>query len=324
MFIKIREKSIKLIKEDALLALLPEFHKKRPEILRNSQKGWAGYRGEKELDYHLTFLPDTFTIIPDLRIPINDTFFQIDTLILCPYFTLIIESKNIFGSLYFEPDSNQVIRTFNQQDDGFPNPILQAKRQMKQFKRWISANFNKEIPCYYMVSIGSPRTIVKGPRSIFQYVQHAEHIPDKVESLLKNETNPYITPYLLKKISSLLLKENTPLEFDALNYYQLNKEDLMRGITCSKCNQAILQRTHKYWRCSSCDFYSNEIHIKYIENYLNLFNTITTKDCESLIGISSRFTIRRILLDMGLKPNKQRPPPIQKTPRRLIRRVLPF
>ncbi|HWO76496.1 MAG TPA: nuclease-related domain-containing protein [Bacillus sp. (in: firmicutes)] len=302
MIDKIREIPIQLQKDDALLRLLPHYHEKYPEILRNTQKGWAGYNGEKELDYHLTFLNDSFTAIPSIRIPMNDKFFQMDTLLLTPYFSLIIESKNIFGTLHFDSKSNQMIRIFNDQEEGFPNPITQAKRQTIQFKRWLAQHVNKEIPVYFLVAIGSPKTIVKGPSSIFQSVLHAEHFPDKIHSLIKQHSTEVLTPYLIKKISKQLIQQHTPAEFNPFSKYNLTKADLIQGIKCPNCKLSLLVREYKYWRCRKCSFYSSDAHKQKMIDYLTICRSITINECQTLLQLPSRHMARHILLSVGLVP----------------------
>ncbi|MEW9669496.1 nuclease-related domain-containing protein [Ammoniphilus sp. 3BR4] len=119
-----------ILMEEALLRRLPLNHPKREEILRNLEKRWTGYRGEQNLDYHLSFLPEKdYSLFQDLRLIQAKQTCQLDTLILSPHFALIIESKNIYGTLFFDQHSRQLIRTNKkQEEEGFPDPIMQAKR----------------------------------------------------------------------------------------------------------------------------------------------------------------------------------------------------
>ncbi|MFB4163278.1 nuclease-related domain-containing protein [Alteribacillus sp. JSM 102045] len=57
-------------------------------------KSAAGYRGEKSLDYYLSFLPENECLIfNDLRLPHKNYFFQIDILVLSTRFHLIVVHK---------------------------------------------------------------------------------------------------------------------------------------------------------------------------------------------------------------------------------------
>lgn len=210
MFKKEREIHLRLRMEEALLRRLPQNHKKRAEILRNFKKGRAGLKGETELDYHLSFLPDEdFAIFSDLRLPMkNHRFFQIDTLVLTRYFALIIESKNIYGTLFFDSISKQLYRTFDGTKEGFPDPILQAKRQQIQFQKWLAPHLMKPIPILHLVAIGSPDTMIEttpNNKHIYEKVLHAEHIPDKILELTQTFPTQNLTIYQWKKLASSLL-----------------------------------------------------------------------------------------------------------------------
>jgi hypothetical protein len=151
LIIKKRISPPRIKKEEALLRRLPKNHEKWREILQNLKKVRTGFKGEQELDYHLEFLPeDEYDILRDLRIPLDQRTFQMDTLVLSPHFALIIESKNIFGTLYFDDISKQVFRAFEGKKEGFPNPIQQVKRQRILFQRWLKRYFLKTIPVHYL------------------------------------------------------------------------------------------------------------------------------------------------------------------------------
>jgi hypothetical protein len=151
-----------------------------------------------------------------------------DTLVLTANFALIIESKNIYGTLYFDPASRQVIRTFDVIQDGFADPLQQAKRQEKMFNKWMARHILKTFQTYSLVAIGYPSTIIKTPSNnqvIFQKLLHAEHIRDKIEELIQSTTDSHLTSYQIKKITQLLHNQHTPLSFDALTHYSISKND---------------------------------------------------------------------------------------------------
>ncbi len=87
---------------EALLRRLPASHSKRVLIENDLAKRKAGFRGEEAVDYFLKHLNE-FTIIHDIRLAGgNDDFFQIDALLLYSNFILILEIKNISGTIYFD------------------------------------------------------------------------------------------------------------------------------------------------------------------------------------------------------------------------------
>lgn len=290
---------LRIKQEEALLRRLSPSHKKRQEISDSLRKLRAGYRGETELDYHLQFLPEKdFLIFQDLRLPIQDHFFQLDTLVLTPAYALIIESKNIYGHLYFDPVSKQVIRTFHGKKEGFPDPLLQTKRQQIHLQKWMSI---KPYPVYQLISIGSPSTIVEtcpGNESLFKHILHAEHIPDKILDLPSE--SKLLSAYQLGKISERLLQEHTPVELDILDRYQLSPSDLLQGIPCPQCPSHTLTRIYANWKCLQCQTKIKKAHVRVIKDHLLLHGSITNEECCELLGLSSYHTATRLLKAMNL------------------------
>ncbi|MFX3623267.1 MAG: nuclease-related domain-containing protein [Ectobacillus sp.] len=136
MIVKERKKPVKIQKLEALLRRLPPQHPKQKEIEENLAKSLSGYRGEQSLDYYLSFLPPKQQLIlHDLRLKENGRYFQIDTLILTKAFILIIEAKNIAGTIFFDTAFHQLIRTIDGKEEAFPDPIMQITRQKQQLQQ---------------------------------------------------------------------------------------------------------------------------------------------------------------------------------------------
>lgn len=299
-----REYSLRLQKEEALLRELPPHHKKRKKIEQNIRKGRAGFRGEKEVDYHLSFLAEEdYFIFQNLTLSHEGHTFQMDHLVLSRWFALIIESKNIYGHLYFDPVSKQLIRTYENQKEGFPDPILQVQRQMKQFRKWISNHMVKSFPTYYLVAIGSPGTIVEtkpGNEHIFDKILHAERIPAKIEELAESQNSPSLSAYQLRKLSDLLLSANQIPAFNIWEYYDIDPAELREGVPCPICSKVPMSRLYAKWKCESCGAISAIAHKQVIEDYLLLNGRITNEQCRKLLTLDSRFTAHRILNSMNL------------------------
>jgi hypothetical protein len=89
----------------------------------------------------LSFLPkENYLIFHDLRLKNTEYYFQIDSLILSPYFALIIEVKNIAGTLHFDPVFDQLIRKLYDTEQGLPDPLSQVRKQTNQLYKWIEAH----------------------------------------------------------------------------------------------------------------------------------------------------------------------------------------
>lgn len=130
MIVKPRSYPINLRKLKALKIRIPRNHPKEKEIKEDFAKNSAGYKGERELDYPLSFLlGDVYSILHDLRLFSDSYHFQIDALLLSPRFLLIIEVKNFSGTITFDSEFTQVIRSNAGKEKAFFDPILQVEAE---------------------------------------------------------------------------------------------------------------------------------------------------------------------------------------------------
>jgi hypothetical protein len=108
----------------------------------------AGYKGECSIDFPLSFLePKSYFTFDDLRMQDQSRFFQLDTLLISKKFALIIEVKNMEGSLYFDPHFNQLTRMIEGKETAFPDPkIMQGSRQESQLTNWFLKNGFPSLP----------------------------------------------------------------------------------------------------------------------------------------------------------------------------------
>ncbi|MFV2047371.1 nuclease-related domain-containing protein [Metabacillus sp. YM-086] len=107
MIVKKREIPLIILKLQALLERIRPGQIKVPEIKNDLSKRLAGYKGEKAVDYQLSFLPeDNFYILNDIRLKESGRYFQMDSLLLNRYYLIKLEIKNIAGTIYFDSNSS--------------------------------------------------------------------------------------------------------------------------------------------------------------------------------------------------------------------------
>ncbi|WP_264196046.1 nuclease-related domain-containing protein [Metabacillus niabensis] len=83
MILKEREITRIILQLEGLLFRLPHQHSKLSLITEEVNKRRAGFKGEKAIDYSLSFLDEKdYYIFHDLRLKTKKHFFQLDTLIL--------------------------------------------------------------------------------------------------------------------------------------------------------------------------------------------------------------------------------------------------
>lgn len=306
MFIMPRKVPLIIIKKEALLRGLFPHHKKRLKIEENLNKRKRGFKGEQNLDYHLSFLPEKeYFILCDINLIAEGKPFQIDTLILSPHLIFIIESKNFFGKLFFDQHTKQMIRTFKNDVDSFSDPITQTNRQKTQFLKWLKENGIKPYPIETLVAIGDPSTMLQtnpGMHQIFRKILQAEQIPERIIELNNQPREKLLTPYMMQKISELIINQQQyqadPI--DILKRYSLTSADLHQGVRSPTCTHIPIQRVHGSWYCPQCRQVNKLAHQETIQDYLHLFNTITNKQCRELLLIPSINMTTRLLREMNL------------------------
>ncbi|RSD29240.1 nuclease-related domain-containing protein [Mesobacillus subterraneus] len=138
MIVKRRLFPLRIKVNEVIKWRLPVNHPKLQDVIQDSMKARAGHKGEEALDYYTGLLhEDQFHIFQGLRLKSGQTHFQMDSLLLSPSFALIIEAKNMAGTLTFNSSFNQMERTLNNQTDTYEDPILQAKRHRLLLQKWL-------------------------------------------------------------------------------------------------------------------------------------------------------------------------------------------
>lgn len=301
---KVRTVPIIILILEALLRRIPPEHPKRPQIQVELVKRKKGYRGELSLNYYLDLI-DTpeFLIFHDIRLIDGKSFFQIDTLMITPYFFLILEVKNIAGTLYFEDDSNQMIRTFNNEEEGMANPMLQALRHSRQFKNWLTQRKLPLLPIEHLVIISDPKTIIKASRpSIFTKVMHNANLPFTFEKFQNRHTKETLTMKEMKKIAGTIERHHTPKKPDPLVQFSISQTEIQTGVHCPKCSAVPIERKRGYWYCVNCCTKSQDAYIQAVQDYTLLIKpAFTNEEMRDFLQIPSSKFVFRLLKSMDLE-----------------------
>ncbi|MFC7370998.1 nuclease-related domain-containing protein [Fictibacillus iocasae] len=163
MIKKMRKRTLKLVKLEVLSRRLMPNHPKRKYIEGDLAKLEAGYKGEKSLDYFLELITDKeILVFHDLRLPIIQTkdYFQIDTLIVTPYFIAVVEVKNINGNIHFDHLADQIIRTLNGEQEAFQDPVNQAGRQSAHLMMLLQHKPFQQIPIEHLACFTNSISVI--------------------------------------------------------------------------------------------------------------------------------------------------------------------
>ena len=305
MVVKERNIPMKIQKLEALLRRIPITHPKRALMEEELAKSRAGYRGEQSLDYHFSFLPDKqYLMLHDLRLSNHEgSHFQMDTLLLSPKFLLIIEAKNISGTITFDDHFHQLIRTINGKEEAFQDPLSQVKRHQRQLKDWIAANKFSKIPIKTLIVITNPSTIIKTSRPPENYpiITHSASMIPKIEMFERAHQVEYLTKKELTKLSRVLVKKHEPQDYDVLSRFNIEKREVVKGVCCPECFSLPMQRQYGKWTCRECCCSSKTAHLESLNDYSNLFGqTITNRQLCDFLLLSSNSVAKRLLKDMNL------------------------
>jgi hypothetical protein len=273
--VKERLTPMKIILLEVIKRRLPLDHTVRGLIEQELNRRKAGLWGEKEVDKKLKKLNQKkYYIFSDLRLPHLDTYFQIDTLILSKKFAIIIEAKNIAGTLYFDLQKHQFYR---RNDDGstkvFPDPVSQARLLKQLLSEWLIQHKLPPLPIEFLI-------VSCNPNSYF-YISPTNHpfaknicslagVTWEIDDLDDCYEKEIITDNDIKKISKALLKSNTPLEIaDILLQYKIAKSELLTGAYCPDCNFLPLYYRRGKWYCRKCDKHFKDVHHLAVKDYFS-------------------------------------------------------
>ncbi|MFJ5621723.1 nuclease-related domain-containing protein [Peribacillus loiseleuriae] len=311
MFIKACGPSLTIRKMQALLRRLPFDDPNRLLIENDYGKFYAGFRGEASLVYYLSFLDDkSYLIFHDLRLPIHHHFFQLDYLILSANFALILEVKNYSGTVYFDPQFDQLIRTTQQDvEETFPDPISQVEQHRANLLKYLHDQKLGPIPIETLVIFSNPYTQLKttqGNHKIRKKVIHKEKFLQSFQLFENKYSKELLTQKSMKKASKTLMNSHTPLNQDFLSKYQIQKENLISGVYCPNCFALPMEKLKGKWRCNICSHQSNDAYIHSIQDYALLIDTeITSKNFRNFLDISSASISTKLLNSMNLSREGQ-------------------
>jgi hypothetical protein len=303
---KQKKLSLKILKLEALRRRLPANHPSRKRVEEEYKIAMAGYKGEKSIDYYLKdFSDNNYHIFHDLRLHHKeDDYFQLDIVILTSYYLLILEVKNITGTLYFDRHSQQLIRISNGEQEGFLDPIIQVDRQEKLLQEWLVKNKLPTTPVNSHIVISHPSTIMKttpGHEEIFQKVIHAASIPDKIYKLDEMCKRHRISQKELDQISHKLVEQNVSSNPDFLRKFQIDKSDILTGVHCPGCSMLPIIKKRGYWHCPQCDMKHKNAHLPSLNDYFLLLNpTITNKQAREYLHIPSTWIASKLLISLNL------------------------
>ncbi|MEL3974515.1 nuclease-related domain-containing protein [Rossellomorea oryzaecorticis] len=301
MIVKSKQTPPLILKLQALSSRILPHHIKHSFIKDDLARYLAGFKGEKSIEYYLSFLPDEeYYIFHDIRLFDGEHFFQLDALILTKRLFCILEIKNLAGIIEFDKDFNQIIQIKNGQEKAYPDPTTQLQRQKSQLNTWLKRNNLPQLPMQGFVVFSNPQTVIKSNDKFTKNIVIKNHtLSSKIsdlQDLQEHQKTDILTQKDIKRIIRIVMKLDTPLDNSIIEQYQLSRGDIVKGVFCEVCKHIPLQRIHGYWYCSHCTIKSKDAHLAALKDYQLLFGElITSNQLKEFLQINCSSLATRIL-----------------------------
>ncbi|WP_373894196.1 nuclease-related domain-containing protein [Virgibacillus sp. CBA3643] len=204
-----------------------------------------GFDGELKFDTWTETLQCDCIIINDLLLKINNTIFQIDSLIIAGGKVYFYEVKNYEGDFVYHSQSDKF---FIKPQQEIVNPVLQAARSESLLTQLLNRyGFNTNIESF-VVFINDEFTLYQAPldkpiiypNQIKRYIKQFNSLSSKLNR------NHF---FLADKLISLHINDSPYKQLPSYSYDQLRK-----GITCLKCNSFSISLKGSKCICEQCGY----------------------------------------------------------------------
>lgn len=233
--------------------------------IRIYQNQVKGFEGEQCFDEIMTFHNPRGFVINDLLIGTQETFYQIDSLLITSDHIYLYEVKNYSGSYYYK---DGVIHSKSGHE--LQDPVAQAERKRAYLHNLLlNLNLKREISAY-VVFVNPDFFVYNFPEqsAVIFKGQLVNHFNSVSETIKADEAN---TKRIAEKLISLHDDSYRPINLPE-NY---SIDQLKKGIICSKCGSFQYETTRQTRICTVCfskENISAAIH-RSIEEFRLLFPT---------------------------------------------------
>ncbi|MGE7998526.1 nuclease-related domain-containing protein [Lysinibacillus sp. NPDC093190] len=284
-----------------LQALVTRLHPTHPQYqnlqqeLKNKEAGDFGEQYVMKELQQIALLNDCYifhnVILPSV-LPM-----QIDILLIVPNAIILLEIKNIRGTVHFKNDPRQLIRTSESGEvHVFTHPEIQLEQYIQGMKHFLEAQ-RVSIPIYGAV--------------VFPFNNVNIHREDgQLPILMAKELPIFLHKHLEKsketatmaEIKSIILSHlRNKMPFPLCQYYKIDVSALRRGVYCEDCGQFGMEKLKIGWHCQKCQHRCRDAHIQALKDYYMLVGeTITNRECRDFLMIDSEHVTKRILQKLQL------------------------
>ena len=283
-----------------------EFERERKQALADIESALyrkkAGRAGEEAVEQTLSevIFPVGTHVFRNISVQIRKHYtIEIDVLILNPAFALILEVKNIAGTLVFNEEEGKTVRIReNGETDLFDCYVHQLDRQINGLTQLLDMR-QLSLPVYGAVVLSNQNTIVKKRPVLYPLIyrkQLARHFRS-----LQTENTILSAPaaYQLSRLIGPRVERQQ--ELSLCEEKDFSPRIVRRGVLCLGCNQPIHAYQGRGWYCRTCKLPGKEALRQAVEDRLILIKPdITNKQCREFLMIKHSAQATRILNMLAL------------------------
>ena len=275
---------------EALLSRLHPAHPQFPKLEQELKRQQAGDFGEQYVMNELQMLSMDVQLLHNVILPAILAM-QIDILIVTPNGIIILEIKNIKGTVLLKNNPRQLIRTTETGEvTVFTHPEIQLEQYMQGMKNFLQQH-NITITIYGAIVF---------PFNNVQIQREGEGMPiltAKDLPMYIHQLPPHTDTTSIQNITNKIMKNiKTKIPYPLCRYYNIDINSLQMGIRCEKCLHYSTARQKRAWRCTNCQHTCLHAHNQALRDYYMLIgNTITNQQCRQFLNIENTDLAKRIL-----------------------------
>ncbi|MGE7918111.1 nuclease-related domain-containing protein [Viridibacillus sp. NPDC093762] len=279
-----------------LIKRLSPDNKKIEDIIRQLENVTAGFNGECRVDQMVqeVLFNNSFFYFPNFECQLSPTrIAQIDSVLLTQSYILLIEIKNMRGTLHFQEQPYQLIQELEGQSKAYHCPQMQLLRASDTFERWLKTMKFQQLPIYKTIIMPNSRTVIKTTPTTVPLIMSKE-IALFIQKL--NELPVVINEAQLEALIHLIKVNNKPYKHRPLcEKYNISIEQIKKGVICN-CGTSGIRISERTWHCPKCQVaIPNAIEHTLYDWFSICAEEITIKESIDFLSCNSRSLISRVL-----------------------------
>ncbi|MGE7625055.1 nuclease-related domain-containing protein [Viridibacillus sp. NPDC096237] len=279
-----------------LIQRLPADHQKIEDIKRQLENVTAGFNGECRVDQMVQEVQfnNHFFYFPNFECQLSPTrIAQIDSILITQSYILLIEIKNMRGTLHFNEQPYQLIQEIDGQSIAYHCPQMQLLRASDTFERWLKNVELQQVPIYKTIIMPNSRTVIKTPPKTVPLIMSKE-VALFIQKL--NELPVVINEAQLDELIHAVKVNNKAYKHRPLcENYNIPIEQVKKGVICH-CGTSGIRISERTWYCPDCHTaIPNSIEQTLHDWFSICAEEITIKKCMDFLECNSRTLISREL-----------------------------